>query len=147
MLTDFGRILIFFLIGAVFVAGGLIGSWVLRPKRWYPQKLSTYECGEEPVGESWIKFNIRFYVVALIFLIFEVEIVFLFPWALVFKQLGMFAFVEAVLFILILGVGYVYVWGKGDLDWDKPSPQIPQYRKGVGVVSNPELTSQQPIEA
>lgn len=138
MLTDFGRILIFLLLGAVFVAGGLITSWILRPKRGYPAKLSTYECGEEPVGESWIRFNIRFYVVALIFLIFEVEVVFLFPWAVVFKELGMFAFIEAVVFILILGVGYVYVWAKGDLDWDKPSPQIPQYMKGVGVVSKIE---------
>lgn len=146
MLTDFGRIFVFFLIGAIFVAGGLIGSWVLRPKRWYPGKLSTYECGEEPVGESWIKFNIRFYVIALIFLIFEVEIVFLFPWALVFKELGMFAFVEAVLFILVLGVGYVYVWRKGDLDWDKPSPQIPQYKKGVGVISMSEVTSTETVE-
>lgn len=138
MLSDFGRILIFFLVGAIFVAGGLITSWILRPKRWYAEKLSTYECGEEPVGESWIRFNIRFYVVALIFLIFEVEIVFLFPWAVVFKELGMFAFIEAVLFILILGVGYAYVWAKGDLDWDKPSPKIPQYRKGIGVVSTVE---------
>jgi len=138
MLSDFGRILIFFLIGAMFVAGGLIASWILRPKRGYPEKLTTYECGEEPVGESWIKFNIRFYVVALIFLIFEVEIVFLFPWAIVFKHLGTFAFIEAALFILILGVGYAYVWAKGDLDWDKPAPKIPQYIKGVGIVSTME---------
>lgn len=147
MLTDFGRILIFFLVGAVFVAGGLITSWILRPKRWYPGKLSTYECGEEPIGESRIRFNIRFYVVALIFLIFEVEVVFLFPWAVVFKELGMFAFIEAVVFILILGVGYAYVWAKGDLDWDKPSPQIPQYMKGVGVVSKTEVTSNETVEA
>ena len=145
MLTDFGRILVFLLIGTMFVAGGLIASWILRPKRGYPNKLSTYECGEEPVGEPWVKFNIRFYVVALIFLIFEVEIVFLFPWALVFKNLGMFAFVEAVLFILILGVGYVYVWAKGDLDWDKPSPQIPQYVKGVGMVPKPEVSSRETV--
>lgn len=138
MLSDFGRILIFFLVGVMFVAGGLITSWILRPKRWYAEKLSTYECGEEPVGESWVRFNIRFYVVALIFLIFEVEIVFLFPWAVVFKQLGMFAFIEAMLFILILGVGYAYVWAKGDLDWDKPSPKIPEYRRGIGVISTVE---------
>jgi NADH-quinone oxidoreductase subunit A len=135
MITDFGRILIFFIIGAVFTAGGLVMSWLLRPRRPYPEKLSTYECGEEPVGPSWVKFNIRFYVIALIFVIFEVEVVFLFPWALVFRELGMFAFVEMAVFIGILIVGYVYVWAKGDLDWDKPSPIVPQYIPGVGVVS------------
>jgi NADH-quinone oxidoreductase subunit A len=125
MLTDFGRILIFFLIGAIFVAGGLIVAWLLRPKRPYPGKLLSYECGEDAVGDSWVRFNIRFYVVALIFLIFDVEIVFLFPWALVYKQLGMFAFIEMMVFLAILLVGFAYVWAKGDLEWDKPRPQIP----------------------
>ena len=135
MLTDFGRILIFLLIGAVFTGGGLIASWILRPRRPYPDKLSTYECGEEPVGNSWVKFNIRFYVVALIFIVFDVEVVFLFPWAMVFKELGMFAFVEMAVFLAILVVGYAYVWVKGDLDWDKPVPKVARYIKGVGVVS------------
>jgi NADH-quinone oxidoreductase subunit A len=128
MLTDFGRVFIFFIIGAIFVAGGLVTSWIIRPKRGYPGKLTSYECGEEPVGTSWIKFNIRFYVVALIFLIFDVEVVFLFPWAVVFQKLGMFAFVEMLVFLAILLVGYAYVWVKGDLDWDKPKPQIPILR-------------------
>ena len=136
MLTDFGRILIFLLVGAVFTGGGLVASWVLRPRRPYPAKLSTYECGEEPIGNSWVKFNIRFYVVALIFLIFDVEVVFLFPWALVFKEFGMFAFIEMVIFLAILIVGYAYVWVKGDLDWDKPVPKVSRYVKGVGVVSD-----------
>lgn len=126
MLTDFGRILIFFIIAAGFVAGGFIVAWILRPKRPYPAKLSSYECGEEPVGDSWIKFNIRFYVVALIFLIFDVEIVFLFPWALVYKQLGMFAFIEMMVFLGILLIGFAYVWAKGDLEWDKPRPELPK---------------------
>lgn len=126
MLTEFGRVLIFFIVGGVFVAGGLITARLLRPHRPYKEKLATYECGEEPVGTSWIKFNIRFYVVALIFVIFEVEIVFLFPWALVFKQLGLFAFVEMMIFLAILFVGFAYVWAKGDLDWDRPVPRIPR---------------------
>ena len=125
MLTDFGRVFIFFLVGAIFVAGGLVTAWLVRPHRWYPNKLSSYECGEEPVGDSWVKFNIRFYVVALIFLIFDVEVVFLLPWAVVYKNLGMFAFIEMVIFLAILLVGYAYVWAKGDLDWDKPAPNIP----------------------
>lgn len=125
MLTEFGRIFIFLLVGAVFVAGGLVTAWLIRPSRGYPEKLMSYECGEEPVGNSWVKFNIRFYVVALIFLIFEVETVFLFPWALVYKSLGTFAFVEMLIFLAILFVGYAYVWCKGDLDWDRPEPYIP----------------------
>jgi NADH-quinone oxidoreductase subunit A len=125
MLTDFGRIFIFILIGAVFVAAGLFGAWILRPKRWYPGKLDTYECGEEPVGSPWVQFNIRFYVIALIFLIFDVEVVFLFPWAVVFRHLGLFAFIEMMVFLAILLVGYAYVWVKGDLNWEKPQPKLP----------------------
>lgn len=147
MLTDFARILIFLLIGAIFTAGGLVGSWILRPRRPYPDKLSTYECGEEPVGNSWVKFNIRFYVVALIFIVFDVEVVFLFPWALVFKELGMFAFIEMAVFLAILIVGYAYVWVKGDLDWDKPAPRISRYVKGVGVVSDEATEIEERITA
>lgn len=125
MLTEFGKVLIFFIIGALFVVAGLVTAWLLRPHRPYPQKLSTYECGEEPIGNAWVKFNVRFYVVALVFLIFDVEVVFLFPWALVYRQLGLFAFVEMAIFLAILIVGFAYVWVKGDLDWDKPRPEIP----------------------
>ncbi len=125
MLTDFGRILIFFIIGVVFTAGGIITAYMIRPNRNYAEKLTSYECGEEPVGSSWVKFNIRFYVIALIFLIFEVETVFLFPWAVAYREIGMFAYVEALIFLVILGVGYVYVWKKGDLEWDKPQGIIP----------------------
>ena len=131
MLTDFGRVFIFFIIGGVFVAGGLVMSWLLRPKRPYPEKLTSYECGELPVGDAYVKFNIRFYVIALVFLIFDVEVVFLFPWAVVYQKLGTFAFVEMAIFLAILFVGYAYVWRKGDLDWDKPEPQIPTLRSPV----------------
>ena len=133
MLTEFGRVLLFLLVGAVFVAGGLIFAWLLRPDRPYPSKLTTYECGEVPVGDTRTRFNIRFYVVALIFLIFDVEVVFLFPWATVYQRLGWFAFAEMMVFLAILLVGYAYVWRNGDLDWDKPAPRIPKYEPGVGV--------------
>jgi len=133
MLTEFGRVLIFMIIGALFVAIGLLVAWLLRPNRPYPSKLTTYECGESPLGDTRVRFNIRFYVVALIFLIFDVEVVFLFPWATVYKNLGWFAFVEMLVFLAILLVGYAYVWRKGDLDWDKPTPQIPRFERGVGV--------------
>jgi NADH-quinone oxidoreductase subunit A len=136
MLTEFGRVFLFFLLGVVFVAGGLITSWLVRPNRSYPSKLTTYECGETPIGDTRVRFNVRFYVVALIFLLFDVEVVFLFPWALVFKQLGWFAFIEMMVFLTILLVGLVYVWRKGDLDWDKPMPRIPRFQQGVGVTDN-----------
>ena len=135
MLTEFGKILIFFLLGALFVAGGLIASWLLRPHRPYPGKNASYECGEEPIGNAWVRFNIRFYVVALIFLIFDVEVVFLFPWALVYRQMGLFAFIEMAVFLIVLLVGYAYVWVKGDLDWDKPTPQVPSVRRTADVAS------------
>jgi NADH-quinone oxidoreductase subunit A len=133
MITEFGRVLIFLIVGGVFVAGGLVFAWLLRPNRPYPSKLTTYECGEVPVGDTRVRFNIRFYVVALVFLIFDVEVVFLFPWAVVYKNLGWFAFIEMLVFLAILLVGYAYVWRKGDLDWDKPAPKVPRYEKGVGV--------------
>jgi len=133
MLTEFGRVLLFLLIGVIFVAGGLIFAWLLRPHRPYPSKRTTYECGESPIGDTRIRFNVRFYVVALIFLIFDVEVVFLFPWATVYKDLGWFAFIEMLVFLAILLVGYAYVWRKGDLEWDRPAPKVPRYEQGVGV--------------
>ncbi len=126
MLTDFGVILLFFIIGFVFVGIGLLTSAIVRPSHPNPIKNSTYECGEEPIGIPWIKFNNRFYVIALVFLLFDVEVVFLLPWAVVFKQLGWFAFIEMIVFVVILVVGLAYVWAKGDLDWERPKPYIPK---------------------
>ncbi len=142
MLTEFGKAFIFILLGVIFVALGLIGAWVFRPHRPYTEKNATYECGEEPIGSAWIRLNVRFYVVALIFLIFDVEVVFLFPWALVFRSLGMYAFLEMAVFLVILLVGYAYVWVKGDLAWDKPQPEIPTLRHAA----HPEPAPSQPAE-
>lgn len=126
MLTDFGIILLFFIIGFVFVGIGLLSAAILRPNHPNPVKNSTYECGEEPIGNPWIKFNNRFYVIALIFILFDVEVVFLLPWAVIFKGLGWFAFIEMIVFVLILVVGLAYVWAKGDLEWEKPKPYVPK---------------------
>ena len=93
---------------------------VLRPSRFSEEKLTTYECGEEPVGNAWIQFNIRFYVFALIFIVFDVEAVFLLPWATVFRELGLLAYLEGLVFIAILVVALAYVWRKGDLAWVRP---------------------------
>ncbi len=125
-LSDFGTVFVFLLLGIIFVVGGYLTARLLRPSRPNPEKLAIYECGEEAVGSAWIKFNIRFYVVALIFIIFDVEVVFLFPWATVFKELGGFALIEALIFAGILIIGLVYAWVKGDLDWVRPTPNIPE---------------------
>jgi NADH:ubiquinone oxidoreductase subunit 3 (subunit A) len=98
----------------------LVLWWTLRPNRKSAEKLTTYECGEDPVGSAWIQFNIRFYVFALIFIVFDVEAVFLLPWAAVFRRLGPLAYVEGLVFIAILVVALAYVWRKGDLAWVRP---------------------------
>ncbi len=139
MLTEFGRVLIFLIVGGLFVAIGMFVAWLLRPHRPYPSKLATCECGEAPFGDTRVRFNVRFYIVALIFLIFDVEVVFLFPWATVYRNLGWFAFVEMLVFLGILLIGYAYVWRKGDLDWDKPAQRVARYERGVGV-KEPHLT-------
>ncbi len=98
----------------------LVLWWFLRPNRKSAEKLTTYECGEDPIGNAWIQFNIRFYVFALIFVVFDVEAVFLLPWARVFKDLGWLAYFEGLVFIAILAVALAYVWRKGDLAWVRP---------------------------
>lgn len=120
--------LVFALFGVFFVVVTVsVLSRLLRPKvrdPAEPAKGETYECGEPAIGSSWVRFDIRFYTIALIFLIFDVEVTFLYPWALIFKPLreagmGLLLFSEVFLFILILMVGFIYCWAKGDLDWIK----------------------------
>ena len=119
MYRDFGTILFATLVGIILVAVPLLISMLVAPANKTREKLETYECGEEVEGSAWLQFNIRFYVIALIFLIFDVEVVFLFPWAVVFKDMGIVALVEMGIFLTILLVGLAYVWVKGDLDWVK----------------------------
>jgi NADH:ubiquinone oxidoreductase subunit 3 (subunit A) len=116
-LTAHSSILTFLVVIVGFLAFNLVFWWVIRPSRYSEEKLTTYECGENPTGSAWIQFNIRFYVFALIFIVFDVEAVFLLPWAVVFKELGMLAFLEGLVFIAILVVALAYVWRKGDLEW------------------------------
>jgi NADH-quinone oxidoreductase subunit A len=142
MLTDFGMVLLFMLIGVVVVALSMFVNKLLRPDRPSHEKLTSYECGEDPVGNSWIRFNIRFYVVALLFLIFDVEIVLLFPWAMVYKDFGWYAFGAMAVFVSLIFIGFAYELGKGDLRWDKPVPRVPRYVKGVGVIEEPVKTDE-----
>ena len=127
MYRDFGTILFATFLAVVLVAVPLFISWLVAPSNKTKEKLQTYECGEVVDGSAWLQFNIRFYVIALIFLIFDVEVVFLFPWAVVFKELGLLALIEMGIFLLILVVGLAYVWVKSDLDWVK---RTVRYGKG-----------------
>ena len=119
MYLDFAPIPILIVTSVVLVLVALLLQRIMAPFSRNPIKESIYECGEEIEGGAWVQFNIRFYVIALIFLIFDVEVVLLFPWAVVFKDLGLIAFVEMFIFLAILAVGLVAVWRRRDLDWVK----------------------------
>jgi NADH-quinone oxidoreductase subunit A len=125
LFAGYGTVFLFVLFGIFFGLLALGIARLLRPSHPNAAKLTTYECGELPQGSSWVRFNVRFYLVALFFIVFDVEVVFLFPWAVVFRQLlpirglGVLAFLEMLLFLAILVVGLVYVWAKGDLEWVK----------------------------
>ena len=131
MYRDFGTVLVAVILGIIMVAIPLLIQKLIAPSKKSKDKLQTYECGEEAEGSAWLQFNIRFYVIALIFLIFDVEIVFLFPWAVVFKELGMLALIEMGIFLIILIAGLAYVWVKADLDWVKRN-----VRYGTGRYQN-----------
>jgi NADH:ubiquinone oxidoreductase subunit 3 (subunit A) len=108
---------LFFIVGLIIPAGAITAGWLFGPKKPNPVKQSTYECGIEPVGEGWVQFKAQYYIFALVFLVFDVETVFLFPWAVKLGGLGLFAVVEGIVFILILIAGLVYTWRKGMLEW------------------------------
>ncbi len=136
LLFQLGNVFVFALFGAVFVILNVsVISRLLRPKKKEAAKETTYECGEPPVGSSWVRFDMRFYTVGLIFLIFDVEVAVIYPWALVFRDLaketGPFVYLEMAFFVLVIGVGLIYAWVKGDLDWVK-AVSIEQARAGPG---------------
>ena len=120
MYQDFLPIAVFIFLAIILLVAPLVIQFLISPRfNKKGDKLDIYECGEIPEGSAWVQFNIRFYIIALIFIIFDVEVVFLFPWAVVFKEIGILAFIEVMIFLGILIVGFVYVWRKGDLDWVK----------------------------
>ena len=116
-LTNWAYVLAFIVAGAVMVVGILLMSRLIYPIHPSREKYSTYECGIEPVGDSWHPFAVRYYIFALLFLVFDVEAIFLFPWTLSFRRFGTTGFVEALLFIAVLAVGLLYAWRKGALEW------------------------------
>jgi NADH-quinone oxidoreductase subunit A len=118
MMLDYVTIFTFALIAVAFSAVTLVASALLRPKVDDPIKDTTYECGMEAVGSTEVKTNIRFYVFALLFVIFDVETIFVYPWAVSVKEIGPIALIEMLIFLSILLLGLVYAWGKGALEWD-----------------------------
>jgi NADH-quinone oxidoreductase subunit A len=140
-LSGFAEVLVFIIGGALFIVVSLLISRVLRPHRPNVEKHTSYESGEEPVGAAWGQFNARFYIIALIFILFEVELVLLFPWATVFSRAdlieqtnglwGWISLVEMILFIFVLALGLIWAWAKGYLDWVKPDPQPTEYQSPI----------------
>lgn len=149
-ISGFGVVLLFILGGVGFVMVTLLVGKLLRPVRPNEEKQTTYESGEDPVKSAWGIFNVRFYVIALIFLLFETELVFLFPWATVFadEQLmeetdglwGKFALIETFIFIGILALGLAYVWANGMLDWAMPKPDASTYQSKIPDSAYDHLT-------
>lgn len=140
-ISGFGTVLLFIVGGIGFLMITLLVGKLLRPNNPTTEKQTTYESGEEPSGTAWGQFNVRFYIVALIFLLFEAELIFLFPWATVFgdEQLiaesdglwAKFSMIETFIFIGILLVGLAYVWSKGMLEWVRPKPKASDFKSRI----------------
>lgn len=140
-ISDFGEILLYIVGSILFMGVALLAAMLLRPHRPNVEKNTTYECGENPTGTAWGQFNVRFYVIALIFILFDVELVFLFPWSVVFGQKeliegtngvwGWFSLVEMGLFLAILVIGLAYAWAKGYLNWIKPEVKLPDFKSKI----------------
>ncbi len=110
-------LILFFIVALILVGGAIIFSTLVAPKSFNLVKSEPYECGIESEGPAWIQFNVGYYLFAIIYLIFDVETVFLFPWAVVMKSIGIRAFIEIIIFFFILGLGLLYAWKKGALKW------------------------------
>ena len=140
-INGFGTVGLFILGGLGFILTALIVGKLLRPYRPNEEKLTTYESGEDPINNAWGQFNLRFYIIALVFILLEVELVFLFPWAVVFADVdliavtnglwGWFSLIETGIFILILSVGLAYVWMNGMLTWLRPRVHISSFSSKV----------------
>tara|TARA_B100000953_G_scaffold207741_1_gene171448 strand:+ start:218 stop:586 length:369 start_codon:yes stop_codon:yes gene_type:complete len=117
-LKDYLSIIIFLILALGLSIGFVVINYLASPKNPDPEKLSAYECGFEPFNDSRMEFDVRFYLVAILFIIFDLEIAFLFPWAISLGQIGLFGFVSMMIFLFILTIGFIYEWKKGALDWE-----------------------------
>lgn len=148
-ISGFGVVLLFLIGGIGFVVTTLLVGKILRPNRPNIEKNTTYESGEDPVNSAWTLFNPRFYVIALIFVLFEAEMIFLFPWAIVFADPELvsetnglwakFALIETFIFIGILGLGLVYVWAKGMLNWERPAQKRVDFQSRIPATAYDQL--------
>lgn len=118
MLTEYLPIFIFFIVAVGFALVTLFLSAIFGKRKITPQKMIPYECGMDPIGEARKRFSVRFYIVAMLFIVFDIEAAFLYPWAVIFRDLKIFGLAEMGVFIAILLVGFVYVWKKGALEWE-----------------------------
>jgi NADH-quinone oxidoreductase subunit A len=144
MLMAYASIAAFFLVAAGFMIGSLLLGKLIRPNHPYAEKLETYECGEAPVGQAWFNFNPRFYIIALIYIVFDVEIAFIYPIAAVFRRWvdqghGVYALLEVLVFVAILMLGLVYVWVKGDLEWIRSIKGDPRGVPNLVTKTSPAL--------
>ena len=117
-LTDYFSIILFLIIALILSVGFIVINFLFSPKKPDPEKLSAYECGFEPFNDSRMEFDVRFYLVAILFIIFDLEIAFLFPWAISLGKIGFLGFISMMIFLVILTVGFIYEWKKGALDWE-----------------------------
>jgi NADH-quinone oxidoreductase subunit A len=117
-MTEYLPILIFLILAFAISVGAIFTSLVVGKKNSYSEKNSTYECGFDPFDDSRSKFEVKFYLVAILFIIFDLEIIFLFPWAIAFDEIGLFGFLSMMFFLLVLTIGFIYEWMKGALDWN-----------------------------
>ena len=117
-LSRYSAILLFIVLTAAFGVGTLVISYFLQPKYPEVEKLSPYECGSEPFSDARIPFPVRYYIFAMLFVIFDIEIIFLYPWAIAFKDIGFIGLLEMMIFIGLFVLAYVYAWKKGALEWD-----------------------------
>lgn len=118
MFEQYVPVLLSFLVATLIVGGMLGANWLLAPRSPSPVKLEPFECGNPASGSAWGRFPVKFYLTAILFIIFDVEVVLLFPWAVLFRQLGWFGFWAMLVFVTVLGLALLYEWRKGGLEWD-----------------------------
>jgi len=118
MLSEYLPIILFLALSGVIALALLVAPFIIAVKNPDPEKLSAYECGFEPFDDARMKFDARFYLVAILFIIFDLEVAFLFPWAVAFRDVGWFGFTSMMIFLAILTIGFIYEWKKGALEWD-----------------------------
>lgn len=118
MLNSYLGVLILLILAVGTAVGMVVLTSLLGPKKSFPDKMEPFECGKSPIVSPRQRFSVKFYLTAVLFILFDIEAVFLYPWAVIFKRLGWFGFVEMLLFIIVLGIGLLYVWKKGALNWE-----------------------------